>query len=137
MNTEISGIILMYALVIVIAIPLGRYIGKVFSNESTWPDRLFNPIDRAFYKLAGVDPTREMTWKQHLLSLLTFNLVWFILGMFVLMNMSWLMSLFIFILTIIYNIYLYIYIILYIIYLDNFYFLCKKKIIYVFIIFIF
>lgn len=90
MNTEISGVILMYALVIVIAIPLGKYIGKVFSNESTWPDRLFNPIDRAFYKLAGVDPSRQMTWKQHLLSLLTINLVWFILGMFVLMNMSWL-----------------------------------------------
>jgi K+-transporting ATPase ATPase A chain len=90
MNTEIFGVILMYALVIVIAIPLGRYIGKVFSNEKTWLDGLFNPVDKAFYKLAGVDPAKEMNWKQHLLSLLSINLFWFLLGMFVLMNMGWL-----------------------------------------------
>ncbi len=90
MNTEIFGVILMYALVIVIAIPLGRYIGKVFSNEKTWLDGLFNPLDKAFYKLAGVDPAKEMNWKQHLLSLLSINLFWFLLGMFVLMNMGWL-----------------------------------------------
>lgn len=90
MNTEIFGVILMYILVIVIAIPLGRYIGKVFSNEKTWLDGLFNPLDKAFYKLAGVDPAKEMNWKQHLLSLLSINLFWFLLGMFVLMNMGWL-----------------------------------------------
>lgn len=90
MNTEIFGVILMYILVIVIAIPLGRYIGKVFSNEKTWLDGLFNPVDKAFYKLAGVDPAKEMNWKQHLLSLLSINLFWFLLGMFVLMNMGWL-----------------------------------------------
>lgn len=90
MNTEIFGIILMYTLVIVIAVPLGRYIGKVFSNEKTWLDGLLNPVDKAFYKLAGVDPVKEMNWKQHLLSLLIINLFWFLLGMFVLMNMGWL-----------------------------------------------
>ena len=31
-----------------------------------------------------------MNWKQHLLAMLTINLVWFLFSMFVLMNMSWL-----------------------------------------------
>lgn len=80
----------MYAAVVLMAIPLGRYIGKIFSNEKTWLDKIFNPVDNAFYKLSGIDPAKEMNWKQHLLALLTINLFWFLLCMFVLMNMHWL-----------------------------------------------
>ncbi len=90
MNTEITGIILMYAAVVAMAIPLGKYIGKVFSNEKTWLDKIFNPADKVFFKLSGINPLKEMNWKQHLVALLTINLIWFLLCMFVLMNMSWL-----------------------------------------------
>ena len=90
MNTEILGIILMYGLTVALAVPLGRYIGKVYEGDRTWPDRLFNPVDKMFFRLGGIDPKKEMNWKQHLIALLTINLVWFILSMFVLMNMSWL-----------------------------------------------
>lgn len=90
MNTEILGIILMFALVVLFAIPLGRYIGKIFSNEKTWLDVIFNPIDKLFYKVSGVDPEKEMSWKQHLGALLTINVVWFLISMFVLTNMHWL-----------------------------------------------
>jgi potassium-transporting ATPase potassium-binding subunit len=90
MTTEILGIILMYTLTVALAIPLGKYIGKVFQGEKTWLDRLLNPIDKAFYKLGGIDPKKEMNWKQHLVALLTINLLWFILSMLILMNMSWL-----------------------------------------------
>jgi K+-transporting ATPase ATPase A chain len=90
MNTEILGVILMYALVVAMAIPLGRYIGKVFSYQSTWLDKIFNPVDKLFYKLSGIKPEKEMNWRQHLVALLTINLVWFLVSMFTLMNMSWL-----------------------------------------------
>ena len=90
MNTEILGIILMYALVLLCAIPLGRYIGKIFSNEKTWLDFIFNPIDKLFYKLSGIEPAKEMDWKEHLVALLTINAVWFLFSMLLLMNMSWL-----------------------------------------------
>lgn len=88
MNTEITGILLMYMLTVALAIPLGRYIGKVFEGDKTWLDRLFNPIDKAFFKLSGIDAKKEMNWKQHLVALLTINLAWFLLSMFILMNMS-------------------------------------------------
>ena len=90
MNSEILGVLLMYGMVVALAIPLGRYIGKVFNYESTWLDKLFNPLDQLFFKLSGIDPGKEMTWQQHLTALLTINVVWFILAMLVLTNMSWL-----------------------------------------------
>lgn len=90
MNSEILGIIVTYGLVLLIAIPLGRYIGKVFNYENTWLDGVFNPLDRLFFKMGGINPDKEMTWKQHLVALLTINLVWFVLSMLVLTNMAWL-----------------------------------------------
>lgn len=90
MNSEILGIIVTYGLVLLLAIPLGRYIGKVFSYESTWLDKIFNPIDKIFFKISGVNPSIEMTWKKHLVALLSINLVWFVISMIVLTNMAWL-----------------------------------------------
>lgn len=90
MSTEIIGVIAMYLITVLLAIPLGRYIGKTYMGEPTWADRIFNPIDKLFYRLSGIRPEREMNWKQHLAALLTINLVWFLFSMLVLMNMSWL-----------------------------------------------
>ncbi len=90
MNSELLGIIVMYGLVMLFAIPLGRYIGKIFNYESTWLDTIFNPIDTLFFKIGGIDPTKEMTWKQNLIALLSINVVWFIISMLVLLNMAWL-----------------------------------------------
>lgn len=88
MNTEIVGVIFMFLLSVLLAIPLGRYIGKVYNDDKTWLDPVFNPIDRFFFKAGGIQPQNEMNWKQHLIALLTINLVWFILSMVVLMNMG-------------------------------------------------
>src|SRR5437016_952651 len=90
MNTEILGIIAMFVLTVILAIPLGKYIGKVYAGEHTWADRIFNPLDRLFFQFGGIKPEKEMNWKQHLTALLTINLVWFLLSMLILMNMSWL-----------------------------------------------
>ena len=65
----------MYGLVMLLAIPLGRYIGKIFNYESTWLDAVFNPIDKLFYKIGGINPAKEMNWKQHLVALLSINAV--------------------------------------------------------------
>jgi potassium-transporting ATPase potassium-binding subunit len=90
MTTEILGIILMYALAVALAMPLGRYIGKVYEGERTWLDAVLNPVDKIFYRLGGVNPNKDMDWKQQMVALLTINLAWFIMSMLILMNMSWL-----------------------------------------------
>jgi K+-transporting ATPase ATPase A chain len=90
MNTELLGIIVIYGLVLLLAIPLGRYIGKIFSYENTWLDKIFNPIDELFFKVGGINPNIQMTWKQHLGALLSINLIWFLIAVLVLTNMAWL-----------------------------------------------
>ncbi|GGB06894.1 MULTISPECIES: potassium-transporting ATPase subunit KdpA [Mucilaginibacter] len=77
MNTELTGVIFTYLLTLAIAIPLGRYIAKVFKGEKTWLDFLA-PLDRFIFRFSGIDTKREMNWKQHLLALLTINSVWLV-----------------------------------------------------------
>ncbi|MEP6646122.1 MAG: potassium-transporting ATPase subunit KdpA [Saprospiraceae bacterium] len=90
MNTEILGVILIYVAGVVLAIPLGKYIAKVFAGERTLLDPIFNPLEKFFFHFSGIDASKEMNWKQSLAALLTINAIWFLLSMAVLMNMSWL-----------------------------------------------
>ena len=83
MNTELFGIVATYGLTLLIAIPLGRYLAKVFAGEKVWTDFL-KPIESGIYKLSGINPKEEMNWKQHMKALLTINLVWLVYGFFVL-----------------------------------------------------
>ena len=85
MNTELLGIVATYGLTLMIAIPLGRYLAKVFAGEKVWTDFL-KPMESGIYKLSGINPKEEMNWKQHMKALLTINLVWLVYGFFVLLN---------------------------------------------------
>ncbi|MEP6711005.1 MAG: potassium-transporting ATPase subunit KdpA, partial [Ferruginibacter sp.] len=88
MNTEILGVIAMYVIMVLLAIPLGRYIGKVYNGDKTWLDFIFNPLDKLFFKAGGIKPHNDMTWQQSMIAMLIINLVWFLLSMLVLMNMG-------------------------------------------------
>ena len=90
MNTEINGILLMFGIALLIGVSLGKYIAKVYGGERTIGESIFSSLERFFFKFSGIDSTREMNWKQHLSAMLTINIVWFLVGMFVLMNQSWL-----------------------------------------------
>jgi K+-transporting ATPase ATPase A chain len=90
MNSELIGIVITFAVTLALAIPLGKYIGKVYAGERTWLDPIFNPIEKQFFKWSGIDAASEMTWKQNLTALLTINFIWFFLTMFILMNQGWL-----------------------------------------------
>ena len=90
MNSEILGVIVMFVITLVLAIPLGKYIAKVYGNQKTFLDFLFNPIEKLFYRISGINPENGMNWKQNMLALLAINFFWFLIGMFVFMNQSWL-----------------------------------------------
>lgn len=85
MNTEILGVIAVYLLTLVIAIPLGKYLAKVFAGEKVWTDFL-KPVELGIFKISGINPKVEMNWKEHMKALLTINLVWLVYGFFVLLN---------------------------------------------------
>lgn len=86
MSTEILGIIVMLTLSVFLAIPLGKYIAKVYGCEKTLLDPIFHPIERIFYKISGINPQSEMNWKEQMVALITINMVWFLLGMLILMT---------------------------------------------------
>ena len=53
--------------------PLGLYMTHVFDGSAIWPVRAAAPLERALYRLCGVEPAREMGWKEYATGLLLFN----------------------------------------------------------------
>ncbi|WP_431608554.1 potassium-transporting ATPase subunit KdpA [Chryseobacterium sp. 'Rf worker isolate 10'] len=90
MNTEILGIIAMFAVTLVIGIFLGKYIANVYGYKKTFLDPVFEPIEKLIYKVSGINPARQMNWKQNMYAMLAINLVWFIIGFLLLLNQAWL-----------------------------------------------
>ena len=90
MNSEIFGVILTFLVAVALALPLGKYIARVYAGERTFLDVVFNPIEKLFYKVSGIDAGRQMDWKENMVALLAINLIWFFWGMLVLMNQGWL-----------------------------------------------
>jgi K+-transporting ATPase ATPase A chain len=66
---------------------LGAYIARVFGSDSAPADRLFLPVERALYRLSGVDPEREQPWNVYALSLLAFSAV-SVVGLFLLQRVQ-------------------------------------------------
>ena len=83
MNTELTGVIVTYLLTIILAYPLGKYIAKVFSGEKTLLD-FMKPVERFIFRICGIDPAKNMNWKEFLKAMLTINLLWFVYGFFML-----------------------------------------------------
>jgi potassium-transporting ATPase potassium-binding subunit len=68
-------IVLFTGLVAAMARPLGGYMMRVFTGQLTALGRALQPIERAIYRLTGVDPRAEQEWHIYGLSLLAFNMV--------------------------------------------------------------
>ncbi|HET6438276.1 MAG TPA: potassium-transporting ATPase subunit KdpA [Anaeromyxobacter sp.] len=66
----------LYALVILaITRPMGQYMFRVFEGaRQPWP-RLFGPVERFLYRLSGVDPKKEQSWRQYSAAMLLFSMV--------------------------------------------------------------
>jgi K+-transporting ATPase ATPase A chain len=64
--------------------PLGIYMARVYAGNRGPLDFVLGPVERAFYRLSGVDPVLEMSWKQYALALLAFNAIGFFFLYFVL-----------------------------------------------------
>ncbi|WP_404286778.1 potassium-transporting ATPase subunit KdpA [Microvirga sp. RSM25] len=67
------------ATVLLAALPLGTFMAKVYAGKPTFLSPVFGPVERGFYALAGVDPTREQGWRAYVLAMLLFNAAGFAL----------------------------------------------------------
>ena len=75
----LAQFILLLAGLLAITWPLGAYIAKVFQGERTLLSRPLAPIERAFYRICGIDPSIEQAWTSYAASMLVFSLVNFAL----------------------------------------------------------
>jgi K+-transporting ATPase ATPase A chain len=72
-------IALLFALVLICVKPLGAFMARVFSNETTFLSPVLVPVEKSFYWLAGVDPKREQSWLAYTGAMLVFNGLGFVL----------------------------------------------------------
>ncbi len=72
--------IALYCLVILaLARPLGGYMTRLFAGERTLLSPVLGPVERGFYRAAGVDERQEQHWVTYGLAMLAFNAMGFFL----------------------------------------------------------
>lgn len=90
MLSQIIGIAVVFLVSVLLAIPLGRYMARVYGGDASLLDPVMGPIELWFFRLSGLDPQRSMSWQSSLYALLTLNAVWFLGCFVVLLNQGWL-----------------------------------------------
>jgi len=73
-----AQIALVLALVLGCAIPLSKFIAGVYAGERNFLSPVIGPVERGFYRLAGVDPAREQDWFAYTLAMLAFSVAGFL-----------------------------------------------------------
>jgi len=73
MFSDMTLFVVFAVVLVALALPLGRYMTNVFFCENKIVGKLFLPIERILYRLAGVNEKKEMNWRQYAIALLLFN----------------------------------------------------------------
>ncbi len=73
-----SQIALALALVVACSVPLSAFMARVFSGERTLLTPVIGPVERGFYRLAGVDPAREQDWLGYTVAMVFFSIAGFL-----------------------------------------------------------
>src|SRR5437870_7854947 len=70
-------LLLLIALIVVTAPPLGRYMARVYEGGPSRWNRIFDPVESAIYRVCRIDPEREQRWNIYALAVLAFSVVSF------------------------------------------------------------
>ncbi len=75
-NLDWLQLVLYVGALALITKPLGLYLVRVLDADGkTWLDWLLRPLERATYRVLGVNPKQEHDWKRYTIAMLTFSLV--------------------------------------------------------------
>jgi K+-transporting ATPase ATPase A chain len=78
MTYGIIQIVLFMSVVLLLVKPLGWYMSRVYENKPCGLDRILGPVERAIYRLCGVNPANEMGWKRYTVAMIAFNAAGFV-----------------------------------------------------------
>src|ERR1700682_5834169 len=62
-------------LILAVTKPMGVFMARVFNREKTFMDPVLRPVERALYRVTGVDENHEMRWTEYAISMLLFSAV--------------------------------------------------------------
>jgi K+-transporting ATPase ATPase A chain len=71
LSVALTGLLLVLLLACVK--PLGLYMAHIFERRPGWPGRAGTALENALYRLCGIDPSTEMSWRHYALGLLLLN----------------------------------------------------------------
>ena len=71
-------------------IPTGCYLYHIMAGKRTWVDPVFDRVDGVIYKGTGINPNKDMNWKQYAVALLATNAMMLFLTYLVLRFQGWL-----------------------------------------------
>lgn len=66
-------------ILVVLAIPLGKYISKVMDGEKVFLSKVLVPVENFIYKIMRIDKKEDMTWKKYAVSIVLFSIFGFII----------------------------------------------------------
>ena len=72
-------IALFVVIVLVLTRPLGGYLSRVLEGEWTFLSPVLGPVERGFYRLAGIDPEEDQSWWVYCRAMLVFHVAGFVL----------------------------------------------------------
>ena len=83
-------IALFIAILAAIARPMGLWLFALYEGRRTPLARVLGPVERGIYRLGGIDPAAEQSWRGYAVALLVFNLALMILTYGLLRVQDWL-----------------------------------------------
>ena len=66
-------ILLFIAILLTLTKPMGAWLFALYEGRRTPLHRLLGPLERGFYRLAGIDPAAEQDWRRYAVHMLLFN----------------------------------------------------------------
>lgn len=66
-------LVVFFGVLLAAAWPLGKYLARVYQGQPCGLDRILGWLEQLLYRLSGVQPQEEMTWRTYAVTLLLFN----------------------------------------------------------------
>jgi K+-transporting ATPase ATPase A chain len=70
---QVLELLVYFALIVAVTPVLGAYMKRVFNGERTFLDPILRPIEKAIYRLCGVDAAKDQSWIDWTVAMLVVN----------------------------------------------------------------
>ncbi len=71
-------LVLYFGVLLALTKPLGAFMARVYQGQPCGLDKPLGWLERLIYRVSGIDPQAEMSWKKYAVAMLAFNAVGFL-----------------------------------------------------------